>query len=181
MTAVSNDQLEKVGFLANKGVSLETKNFSGLNVHKAVRKNSVEAVQILLNAEAATETQRPNGYSISHSPSLINDGQILTTLFSRSNKFNIEARTSSWRTPLLLALSRSRLRAAAKLVSLGADVNAVDNKGFNILHYAAMQTDTSILDFVLGLENISNLEALTSEGATPVLFAASQGRFYTFY
>uniref|UniRef100_A0A8D2KW58 NFKB inhibitor delta n=1 Tax=Varanus komodoensis TaxID=61221 RepID=A0A8D2KW58_VARKO len=81
----------------------------------------------------------------------------------------------SWRcgrieisTPLLVAAAANQANIVKDLILLGADVNAVDQKGQTVLHLGATYGLPSVIEAVLLTNNPVNVEARNFEGLTPL-------------
>lgn len=75
---------------------------------------------------------------------------------------------------------QSQLGSAAGLASLiraDTDLNALDDDGWSMMHYAAWYGHTSVVDLLLSLGAV--IDPRTVEGATPLHFAAGAGRIET--
>ncbi|XP_044291196.1 NF-kappa-B inhibitor delta [Varanus komodoensis] len=72
------------------------------------------------------------------------------------------------KTPLLVAAAANQANIVKDLILLGADVNAVDQKGQTVLHLGATYGLPSVIEAVLLTNNPVNVEARNFEGLTPL-------------
>lgn len=79
------------------------------------------------------------------------------------------------KTPLHLAVQQGKIAAVYALVKNGADLNAVDARGKNAVHYAAAHNRIKILNFLLGKDGIKFDVADTKDQLTPLLIATGRG------
>jgi ankyrin repeat protein len=182
MKAVSHGQVEQLKILVFKGVDVNIRNFNGFTaLHRAVTRRKLDIMTVLLEAGASTSNRLSRGYSIWHTAVTRDDDDVLKLLCERNDKSGLEDRLADGQTPLLLAISSARIQTVRRLLALGADCRAVDNKGLNALHYAALQQQVEIIELVLGQMKRPNLGAPTSEGATALSLAASKGFVASFW
>jgi FOG: Ankyrin repeat len=71
---------------------------------------------------------------------------ICEILILQSKDTDVNARTSILRTPLHLATLHNHLSVVKLLVHNGADINLTDNESNTVLHYAAMQGYSDIVE-----------------------------------
>jgi hypothetical protein len=79
---------------------------------------------------------------------------------------NLEARDRLDATLLLLAMPQSE-KAALRLISLGADVTAVDSDGDTVLHRVPLSGEKTILELLLQKGTETQVTARNDEGETP--------------
>ncbi|XP_069751089.1 NF-kappa-B inhibitor delta-like [Narcine bancroftii] len=72
------------------------------------------------------------------------------------------------KTPLLVAVVANQPLIVRDLIMLGADLNAVDDKGLTFLHLAATYGHLSIIQMVIAAGTLVDLEARDFEGLTPL-------------
>ncbi|XP_072139973.1 NF-kappa-B inhibitor delta-like [Mobula birostris] len=72
------------------------------------------------------------------------------------------------KTPLLVAVVANQPLIVRDLILLGADLNAVDDKGLTFLHLAATYGHLSIIQMVIAAGTLVDLEARDFEGLTPL-------------
>lgn len=86
------------------------------------------------------------------------------------NKINVEARTTSDESPLMMAALNGLTDLAARLVEKGADVN---KPGWTPLHYAATRGHLQIMTLLL--DKYAYIDAASPNGTTPLMMAAFYG------
>ncbi|XP_039181597.1 NF-kappa-B inhibitor delta isoform X1 [Crotalus tigris] len=72
------------------------------------------------------------------------------------------------KTPLLVAAAANQSKIVKDLVLLGADVNAMDQKGQTVLHLGATYGLPSVIEAVMMTGALVNVEARNFEGLTPL-------------
>lgn len=104
---------------------------------------------------------------------------LIIASLSSVNGFNINARTNTGCTPLLLAACYSNGNAVLHLIQSGSDLTAIDNLGNNVLHYAAQNPRHQALETLLANINQAVLTNLTSaqnnEGYSPIIISYMNG------
>lgn len=85
-------------------------------------------------------------------------------------KINVEARTTSDESPLMIAALNGSSDLAQVLITKGADVNKT---GWAPLHYAATRGHLQMLSLLL--ENYAYIDAASPNGTTPLMMAAFYG------
>jgi len=84
---------------------------------------------------------------------------------------NLESRNYDGQVCIHLAAEGCHIDALSVLLSKGANINARDGKsGRTILHYAAESGNLTLLEFLLGQDNL-DVDALTYSGLTPAMLA----------
>ena len=83
----------------------------------------------------------------------------------------LELQDASSRTPLIVAAFRKQHAAAAALLKLGANVNARDVQGYDILTIAAVNNDMELVK--LALANGANAGAVTGTSSSTALISAA--------
>ncbi|NWX89077.1 IKBD inhibitor, partial [Nothoprocta pentlandii] len=80
----------------------------------------------------------------------------------------LDAKEHRGKTPLLVAVTARQPAIVYDLIQMGADVNAVDNKGQSALHLAATYGFAQVLQVILSLGFPLDLEMKDFEGHTPL-------------
>ncbi|NXE55033.1 IKBD inhibitor, partial [Casuarius casuarius] len=80
----------------------------------------------------------------------------------------LDAKEHRGKTPLLVAVTARQPAIVCDLIQIGADVNAVDNKGQSALHLAATYGYAQVLQVILSLGFPLDLEMKDFEGHTPL-------------
>ncbi len=85
-------------------------------------------------------------------------------------KIDVEARTTTDESPLMIAALNGTTDLAQKLIAKGADVNKT---GWAPLHYAATRGHTQMITLLL--DNYAYIDASSPNGTTPLMMAAFYG------
>ncbi|XP_072343850.1 uncharacterized protein [Scyliorhinus torazame] len=80
----------------------------------------------------------------------------------------LDTKEHKGKTPLLVAVVANQPLIVRDLIMLGADLNAVEDKGQTFLHLAANYGHLSIIQMVIAAGALVNLEARDFEGLTPL-------------
>ncbi|NXA39015.1 IKBD inhibitor, partial [Eudromia elegans] len=80
----------------------------------------------------------------------------------------LDAKEHRGKTPLLVAVTARQPAIVSDLIQIGADVNAVDNKGQSAVHLAATYGFAQVLQVILSLGFPLDLEMKDFEGHTPL-------------
>ena len=113
----------------------------------ATAANKEEVVKCLVSNHAKVNAQERNGRAALHVA--IQKGYTSCIEALKSEKLNCDIVDNYGATPLHLAVAFSQIEAAAKLVNeMGADVNAVDNKGRTALQVSLLLNKTAIADII---------------------------------
>jgi hypothetical protein len=75
---------------------------------------------------------------------------------------------STWRTPIMIAMTYNRLHVVQLLADMGADLSMVDSRGFNLLHYAALGGKIEGIEWVLANTTI-DVNSTATSGTTPTM------------
>lgn len=144
------DHLQKL--LSQKGVNLNRKDAQGdTYLHDAIRENNVFAVEALLQAgadplhrrgRARNESTEPNAF---HFAASLERSEILEDMIYHCKEKKLDMQLEECgldpvykdliAPPLLLAARNEHADSAVALMRAGANVNATDASGRNILHY----------------------------------------------
>eukprot|EP00397_Hematodinium_sp_SG-2012_P009081 GEMP01009155.1.p1 GENE.GEMP01009155.1~~GEMP01009155.1.p1 ORF type:complete len:651 (+),score=146.15 GEMP01009155.1:143-2095(+) len=162
-------------------------------LHFAVEFGTLDTATMLLELKAPLEATalRPRGddggwtplhFACVRATSDVEGGdskQMVVLLLAR--KANIEAKTTLGNQPLHLAAEQGLPSTVTHLLEHGADVNAIDDSGCTVLHWAcapgAIGATPGHIDSIMSLLFFkANLETRdTGRGRTPLLFAADEG------
>ena len=110
----------------------------------AVTANSLENVRRL--SEAGASRMGDNG-SLLHAAAVFADSPMLEYLTSIG--FGVEELGGASGPALMVAVTNNRLDNAAWLIEHGANVNATDSAGGQVLRYAMVCRDQTIVDFLI--------------------------------
>jgi len=168
--ALNNKQYGRLQKLLANGANVNTRDFFGQTLlHKAVAAGDTKAVEILLSHNADVNLKNHGNQTaldIALDPERhINLDVIKLLLTSDANQ---NQSISIHRVAQLQ--SNDQLPCAQLLVQYGADINATDEDGDNLLHYLAYTDFNSELVAFL-FENQIDAEAKNTNGRTPLIQA----------
>ncbi|XP_062567059.1 NF-kappa-B inhibitor alpha-like isoform X2 [Saccostrea cucullata] len=152
-------------------------------LHLAVIIRSRELVEHLLQSGADPGSRDLQGNTPLHIACHYGYDDLVSSFLrcskDRKNKFNlikgINDRNYDGQTCLHLSTFHTGLPVIKLLTTFGADVNARDGKsGKTILHYAADNGNTILLDFILQLPDV-DVNCRTYAGQTPLALARGRG------
>ncbi|KAG1664973.1 hypothetical protein FOA52_001985 [Chlamydomonas sp. UWO 241] len=195
---------ECASMLLDRGASLTAVDNNGATaLHCAVSKNRVDMVPVLLAAAAqqgclswlkaqTTEDQTPQQKAeadgLTEIAALLTDSDDSDAVAGTAPEDDAAkaadadvcpscrdaASDGKANTPLHFAARDGHVECASKLLSSGADVNAVNKNQWTPLHMAADSGHAGICSALL--EKGASIEAQNTKGNTPLLFAAWEGR-----
>ncbi|UPK95434.1 hypothetical protein LCI18_006369 [Fusarium solani-melongenae] len=116
-----------------------------------------------------------SGNSYLHYAAAFSDEDEIENLVKELGSVNIPNRQGQ--TPLHLAALEGRTAAARKLISLGAQVGRIDDRGWNALHYAAdcLGAECDLVSLILNVER-DTIKAINKKSLrTPLHIAAAAG------
>jgi ankyrin repeat protein len=146
--AASNDKLEIVELLLQKGADIEAKDKYGYTVlHKAARYSKLEIVNLLLEKGANIEAKDKYGETALHKAASNNKLEMVELLLQKSA--DIEAKDKYGYTVLHKAARYSKLETVNLLLEKGANIEAKDEDGDTALHKAAHYSKLEIVDLLL--------------------------------
>jgi ankyrin repeat protein len=174
--AAEKNQLDKINFLLDNGADVNIKNERGITpLNVACDKNALEAVQLLIDrgADVNTRTNRGNtplscaasgkgctllntiAFNITYD--FTNVAEILLDNGADVNLLN----------PLLIAARAGNLKMVKLLLAKGANINATDTTGQNVLQIAEQQGHTNIVKFLKDYETVEAIHLLQNVNAGP--------------
>ena len=83
--------------------------------------------------------------------------------------FSFDSRNTTGKTPLMNAALKGNVQAVRSMIKRGADPSLTDNKGWNMLHYAASGGDTDIISLIH--THLPNIESKTGHLCWRLLLA----------
>ncbi len=146
---VGNSEILRI--LIQKGPFL---NINGLNsqgqspLFLAAAYGHQTSVAILLEAGGDPDTKDENEQTLVHHVALNGQAGILMRLESENVAFDLEAKNSIGRTPLLCATQAGHALMVGHLLDQGASIDAVGTDGFGLLHLAAYYGKASVISTV---------------------------------
>ncbi|XP_067650397.1 ankyrin repeat domain-containing protein 17-like [Haliotis asinina] len=118
------------------------------------------------------------GHNILHLSALSGQVEMMKYILSL-NTTDIDSRTQTGATPLMKAAYVGHKNVFEFLVSNGANVSHVDDRGDNILHHASFGGHTDMVQYILS-QNLVNINSREKYGATPLMKAALMGHINVF-
>lgn len=146
---------------------------------RAIGLGNEDAVRLLLAANAKTDVTA--GYGPIHrairNQKAKSRNAIVTLLLDHNS--DVDFRDADGKTPLMVATLRAQFDVVTALLERGADPNAVDKQGKNILHRMASESPPGIQwspDLLsLLVAKVTDRQRRDAEGRSPLLWAAAKG------
>ena len=135
----------------------------------AVKMDDEVTLAALLSRGFDGNTRDPNGQHGLVLAARENSGKAANALL-RWSKIDVEARSASDESPLMLAALNGMFDLSKSLIAKGADVN---KPGWTPLHYAATRAQLSVMTLLL--DNYAYIDASSPNGTTPLMMAAFYG------
>lgn len=139
--AIGKDNVEITNLLCSyQGVDFTLKNNRGFNVlhQAALRGNNVATRKLLLRTRQLVDVKKDDGFAALHLACLNGHRNVAETLLMRGQA-DINLQNNRKQTSLLLAASQGRCSVVELLVSLKADILAVDEDGESALHLVLLK------------------------------------------
>ncbi|XP_022777993.1 ankyrin repeat and EF-hand domain-containing protein 1-like, partial [Stylophora pistillata] len=89
---------------------------------------------------------------------------------------DIESNTAEGYIPLMVAALTGKLHAVKWFLEKGPNVTCVDNRRWNMLHFAAEGGDTDVIDLIR--THLPDIESKETNGNTPLMVAALKGKLH---
>ena len=135
----------------------------------ALKQDRPDAVRSLL--ERGFEPNTPTADGLDALYVALRDGSLKSAqVLIDGPKTNVDTRTPSDETPLMMACLRGQIDIVRKLIARGADVNKT---GWTPLHYAATGSQIEIMRLLL--DQSAYIDAQSPNGTTPLMMAAMYG------
>ena len=174
--AASKNQLGKISFLLANGADVNFKNERGatpLNV--ACDKTALDAVQLLIDGGADVNTRTNRGNTPLSCAASGKGCTLLTThAFNTTYDFTNVAEILldngadvNILNPLLMAARAGNQKMVQLLLANGANINATDTTGQNVLQIAEQYKHTNIVKFLKDYETIEAIHLLQNVNAGP--------------
>ncbi len=153
-------------------LGMTSMSWSSDNIHEAVIKGDLDAVQAILKTDADLLEARS---SDNFTPLLLASihGQTAIARFLIEKGANIHAGDNENSTPLHNAAASGHLEIVSLLIDKGARINQCDGNGMTALHFAASYGHPACAKLLI--ERGANVNAREINGRTPLFFNARQG------
>ncbi len=174
--AASKNQIDKINFLLDNGADVNIRNERGATpLNAACDKNALEAVQLLIDGGADVNTRTNRGSTPLVCAATGKGCTLLNTIaFSTTYDFTNVAEILldngadvNLLNPLLIATRAGNLKMVKLLLAKGANINATDNTGQNVLQIAEQQGHTNIVKFLKDYETVEAIHLLQNVNAGP--------------
>ena len=136
---------------------------------KAIQIDDGASVSTLLARGFDGNTRNPKGQPGLYMAVRENSLKAATVLIAWP-KIDVEARTATDESPLMIAALNGQADVAKKLIAKGADVNKT---GWTPLHYAATRGHLPVISLLL--DNYAYIDANSPNNTTPLMMAAFYG------
>ena len=150
---------------------------AGTPLHRAVRKNDLPMIEVLLDAGADVDARDGGGGTPLHVAANYSDKLAVSKVLLAAGA-DVNARDSNWNTPLHeLArfnhpLGDQSVELARILIDAGANVETRQRHGNTPLHYAARREEIPIVEVLL--EAGADVHARNDDGETPLIKAVGE-------
>jgi ankyrin repeat protein len=174
--AAEKNQIDKINFLLDNGADVNIRNERGVTpLNVACDKNALAAVQLLIDrgADVNTRTNRGNTplscAASGKGCTLLNTGAFNTTYdFTNVAKVLLDNGADvNLLNPLLIAARVGNQKMVQLLLANGANINATDTTGQNVLQIAEQQGHTNIVKFLKDYETVEAIHLLQNVNAGP--------------
>ncbi|KAK8121286.1 hypothetical protein PG999_005406 [Apiospora kogelbergensis] len=136
-------------------------------LHRAIANDDIKIVQLLLaDGRVSVESMAPDGAT----PLIIAASEGHADMVSMLLKWgaNVNARSVYDASAIFYAVEQNSLKCVRILIEHGADCTFKDFQGRGILQMAALQSCSTMLDFILGFVDDLNPNAQGDRGETPL-------------
>lgn len=146
---------------------------------KAVKKENVEEITLLIHNGANVNALNNKGYSPFHLAVLENNVEIIKLLVEAGGDLNYKCKTYCNTTLLCIAAINQAHESAAFLLAKGIDVNGVSEQCMSPLMYATHWDDIKMMNILL--EHNANINQLDNEGKNALFYVTSKPAFGILY
>lgn len=129
--------------------------------------------EMLASRSKDLSKKNASGNTLLHLACSYNRGDIIKYLLAR--KVDLEAEDNTGSTALNLSIKSGRMEIMESLLDAGANPSHLDRGGANLWHIAAVSPSTEILDRLFQKSKTFEVEARTSAGYTPLMYAIVTG------
>jgi ankyrin repeat protein len=162
-----------INLLVASGVDINGKDINGATpLHLATKIKNCENIELLIKRGANVVAVNHRGRSALHFAVTVPSNADVITLLGGEG-VDIDCRDATGFTPLHLAYKREMFDNVRALVTLGANVDAVDDKQRSLLHRAALSSSAKATEFLI--DEGTNVNARDISGITPLHLAYGQG------
>ncbi|CAB0040199.1 unnamed protein product [Trichogramma brassicae] len=167
-------------------INAQEKKFSNTPLHLALRYRNKKIVELLLKRGANPNLANAQGIRPLHCAIYSMIDKDLTEKFFEmfgniEQTVQVDVRDKWGRTPLHLALSKSKKKAAESLLRIGANPNLADEKGYTCLHYIVWRSIDNgsaerFFQICDDIQQTVQVDTLNTRGKSPLHFALSKGK-----
>ncbi len=158
----------------NKNTVIEQKNAAGCSpLQLACLHGHGDIIQLLVDNGANIRGMNSLHQTVLHAAALANHAELIPVLLKIAPDL-LNQKNNDGKTPLYSACKCGSLEAASRLIELGADIHAVNDKGETILHAAAQNPKCTPLIPLILKKAPELLEKLTLDRKTPLYLACEQ-------
>ena len=163
--------------LLSLGLDIDSRSSNGETpLMIAAREGRLDAFSVLIERRSDPTFKSNNGDTLLHYAAEGGNDVIIEKLLSLG--LDIDSRRSDGATPLMIAAFCGRLDAFSVLIERRSDPTLKSNNGDTLLHYAAQGDNGVIIEKLLSLG--LDIDSRRSDGATPLMIAAFEGRLDAF-
>ncbi|XP_048247737.1 uncharacterized protein LOC124119968 [Haliotis rufescens] len=170
----AGDLEEVKQLLTTPGVDINSRGeWSQTPVMKAAYKGHRDVVKLLVSEGADVSLVDEVGGNTLHCACMRGDVETVKYVLSL-HVVDINSRGGRSWTPVMWAAYKGHREVVELLVSEGADVSLVSDRGYNTLHLACLGGDMETVKYVLSL-NVVDINSRGGSSLTPVMEAAEEG------
>ncbi|XP_076254734.1 ankyrin repeat domain-containing protein 16-like isoform X2 [Rhynchophorus ferrugineus] len=164
--------------LVEKGAHINAQNKDGWTcAHILAREGCIEIYDHLISNGLNVNIKTKNGRTALHIACLHGHKDLIAILLKY---IDINTTDNCGNTPLHEAILGKNIEIATMLIQNGAEIKAKNNSDFNLLHLAASQDNTTMLDYLINGLQI-NINIQNKNGWTPLHCAARKGLKNIYY
>ena len=140
MYCSKTNRTDSAKILLENGADIDAQDVNGwTSLHKACQIGNVEMVELLISKKANPKKTSNKGWIPLHIAAINNHYEIIELLHSKIKDTNLDAKDHEGSTALIMASKHGANKAICKLLELGANLYAFDNKKMTSLHYATFK------------------------------------------
>lgn len=175
----ANDFPKVQELLAKDATAINARQDTGFTpLHMAAKIGNEALVDLLLKAGADVNKTAYFQTGMNRTPlhMAVEFMQVPVVKLLLKNKANLEARLSDGKTVLLFAASRGSFDSCQLLLEAGADLQAIDNQGNNVLHIAAGAFNSESKLLALLVAKGIKVNSINYSGLTPLAIAIQRSK-----